>query len=209
MLEISVANHRGVDAMKLKLGIITMVLLLCMTACNQNVSDVKAVENEEIIEATSGLDNKTDEVEEVEEVAEVELNIDQLESYYGKWTISSLHFTNAPSVWGKSDLEKYLGTEVILSKDQVSFDGVILEKPFYKEEILSSNDLYERFVTTYAALGIEDESSPKFVTICTDSSLSEESIWSSESMVYRFFVKDETSLMAENKNAYFVLTLVE
>lgn len=180
--------------MRKKLSILLVILLMTLTACGQEANQA--------VEVTTEEDTS-------DEVSKVDLNLDQLNQYYGRWTISDLYFSNLPSTWAKSDLEPYVGMELAISKDQVSFDGLVLESPSYREEVMTSEVLYERLLMTYETLEMDYEEPPLFVTICTEPSLNDDSVWSSESLIYRFFVKDETTLVAENKNVYLILTRVD
>lgn len=170
---------------------------------------------------TSNITNTNNEIESTENASEVnlteqenddtseQLNVtEEQKSYYGEWEVNELFFSDAPSIWGRKELESYVGKQLVLSSKKVVFDDVELINPFYGERILSSKELAEELVTTYEALGLSHENLPSLVTIYSGKNMDESEEWISESVIYRFFVKDENTIIAENRNAYFVLIRV-
>lgn len=190
--------------MKNVIFLLLSVILLCSCSIDKQDIQVENLPENSLNEVESSNADDSDTISnDTEDITQNE------KIYYGEWEVENLFFSDAPSIWGKDELEKYIGCKVDLASEKVIFDGNELMNPTYGERVLTSEELVQEFVTTYDAIGITSEELPLFVTIYKDSKMSEDETWISDSVIYRFFVKDENTLIAENRNVYFVLTRIQ
>ncbi len=178
-----------------------MLVMVLICGCSKSYYDKEEQEqlhsnNKEVViqDMKSSEDNETSE--------------EDMKTYYGEWKISKLFFSDAPSTWGKEELEELIGKKLILSSEKAIFDGIELSNPQYGEHVILPDEIRAELVTTYEALGLDSKNPPILVTIYTEDSMTEESEWISDSIIYRFFVKDFNTIIAENRNAYFELMRV-
>lgn len=129
--------------------------------------------------------------------------------FLGKWIIKKIFYSGAPSPWDKKELEKYIGSELYLSKDQTLFNGIHLADPKFSQQVLTSQELTDELATTYNAIGLADQHPATLVTIYKGEPEDEDNTWITESLIYRFFVKDSDTLIAENRNVFFILERIK
>ncbi|WP_372999660.1 hypothetical protein [Lutispora sp.] len=178
--------------------VIVMSLILIM-GCSENYNE------QEEQYYSNNVKNMDDNMKSSEGYETVE---EDSKIYYGEWKISRLLPSEAPSIWGKEDVEGFIGKSLILTPERAVFDSVELYNPQYGERVVMPNELWTELVTTYEALGLDSKNPPLLVTIYTDDSMDEESEWISDSIIYGFFVKDSNTLISENRNTYFELLRV-
>lgn len=183
-------------------------LVICLSIfCGCSNSDNEVLQQDIVQTVLNEKDNSEIETIENQEPQIIDSDEEQ-KSFYGKWKVSKLFFSDTPSIWGKKELEGYIGKELLLSTEKVVFNGKELLNPTYSERVLSSEELANELVTTYEAIGLNYENPPTFVTIYSGTKMTEKEEWISDSIIYRFFAKDENVLIAENRNAYFELVRV-
>lgn len=130
------------------------------------------------------------------------------EIYFGKWEITDIYFSNVPSIWGEEDFDNILGERVIFSSDSVIFDNKTLTSPIYEERFLTDKELYEELLIDYGTLGMDNSKPNMLVSIFESNDQNEKKLWIDESKIYRFFIKNENTLIAENRNVYMLLSKV-
>lgn len=189
--------------MKRIVFLVICLSLLCSCSNSGNEAPqqdiAETIVNEKDYIGTKTIDNKEPQILD---------DAEEQKSFYGEWKVIKLFFTDTPSIWEKKELEGYIEKKLLLSVEKVVFDGRELLNPIYGEQILSSEELANELVTTYEAIGLNFECPPTFVTIYSDIKMTEKEEWISDSIIYRFFVKDENTLIAENRNAYFELVRI-
>lgn len=187
----------------MKKAISVIFFLILLSGCSVNNYETEVYEEH----PTNGNEVVKEDMKPLEENEIPEE--DDTKGYYGEWEISKLFFSDAPSTWGKEELEEFIGMKLVLSSERVAFNGTELSNPKYGERVILPRELSDELVTTYESLGLNSNNPPIFVTIHSDDSMDEESEWISDSVIYRFFVKDSNTLIAENRNAYFILVRVK
>lgn len=189
--------------MKKIIVLISVMFLIC--GCTKNSHNTKEQEEEQLYSNSSVVVN-----EDIKITQDNEAHAEgDSKGYFGEWEIRKLFFSEAPSIWGKEELEKLIGKKLMLSSKKAIFDGTELSNPQYGERVILQNEIVTELVTTYEELNLDSKNPPLFVTIYTSADMTEDSEWILDSMIYRFFVKDSNTIIAENRNVYFELSRIK
>lgn len=124
------------------------------------------------------------------------------EEFYGEWIVEKNITPNwVPSIYGKEDIEKMIGTKVVYSKEIAMYDNRICKNPFYKKEIVKDKDLIYMYLIFYRNIGIDSEEGT-IVKVYKDKQFKE--TWGG-SMGDTFILKDENTLVLRGAGVFLEL----